>query len=114
MTSRFTIKADHPALPGHFPGNPVVPGVVVIDHLLAALAQRWPDRVCTGLRRMKFLRPLQPGETVTVSFGEPAADSVRVRADVEGAPLVDGRLVLAPLTPDPDDFGARRGGEAQG
>ena len=28
----FTIPHDHPALPGHFPGNPLVPAVVLIDH----------------------------------------------------------------------------------
>ena len=33
----FVIESDHPALPGHFPGRPVVPGVVVLDRVLAAI-----------------------------------------------------------------------------
>lgn len=95
MTSAFTINPDHPALPGHFPGNPVVPGVVVIEHLLAALAQAHPGRTCTGVRRMKFLRLLRPGETALVSFGEPKPDSITIKASVAGEPLIDGRLTLA-------------------
>jgi len=34
---QFTIPADHPSLPGHFPGNPVVPGVLVLDRVLDAV-----------------------------------------------------------------------------
>ena len=96
MTSTFTIKPDHPALPGHFPGHPVVPGVVVIDHLVLAMGALHPDRACTGVRRMKFLRPLLPGETVEVMFGEAKADSITVKAQVAGQPLIEGRLILAP------------------
>ena len=55
------IPAAHPALPGHFPGNPVVPGVVLLDHVAAALA-RWRGTRVTGLPQVKFLRPLGPGQ----------------------------------------------------
>lgn len=34
----LVIPPDHPALPGHFPGNPLVPGVLILAHVLAALA----------------------------------------------------------------------------
>lgn len=95
MTSTFTIKPDHPALPGHFPGHPVVPGVVVIDHLIRSLGEAHPDRTCVGVRRMKFLRQLLPGESVDVVFGEAKADSITVKAQVAGEPLIEGRLNLA-------------------
>lgn len=95
MTYTFTINPDHPALPGHFPGNPVVPGVVVLEQLIGALATAHPDRTCTGVRRMKFLRLLRPGETVDLAFGEAKADGITVKASVAGEPLIDGRLTLA-------------------
>lgn len=95
MTSRFTINPDHAALPGHFPGNPVVPGVVLLEHLIEALAQAHPGRTCTGVRRMKFLRLLRAGETVLVSFGEVRADGITLKASVAGEPLIEGRLTLA-------------------
>ena len=73
----------------------MVPGVVVLEHLIAALARVHPGRACTGVRRMKFLRLLRPGETVEVTFGEAKADGITVKASVAGEPLVDGRLTLA-------------------
>ena len=97
MTSAFTINPDHPALPGHFPGNPVVPGVVVVEQLIAALGALHPERTCTGVRRMKFLRLLRAGEAVEVAFGEAKADGITVKASVAGEPLIDGRLSLTPL-----------------
>ena len=97
MTSGFTINPHHPALPGHFPGNPVVPGVVIVEHLIAALAALHPERTCTGVRRMKFLRLLRAGEAVALTFGEARADGITIKASVAGEPLIDGRLSLAPL-----------------
>ena len=46
MTFEVTraIRADHPSLPGHFPGTPLVPGVVILDEIVAALAE-WRRRL---------------------------------------------------------------------
>jgi 3-hydroxyacyl-[acyl-carrier-protein] dehydratase len=57
----FSIGAAHPALPGHFPGRPVVPGVVLLDRVAAAL-ERWRGLGIAGLAQVKFLRPLLPGQ----------------------------------------------------
>jgi len=53
---RGTIPADHPALAGHFPGNPIVPGVVLLDQVLSAL----PGTM--SVPWAKFHAPLRPGE----------------------------------------------------
>jgi 3-hydroxymyristoyl/3-hydroxydecanoyl-(acyl carrier protein) dehydratase len=60
-TTRFHIDADHPALPGHFPGRPVVPGVVLLDRLAAAIERETGARIA-GLAQVKFTAPLLPGE----------------------------------------------------
>jgi 3-hydroxyacyl-[acyl-carrier-protein] dehydratase len=65
----FRIPAQHPALAGHFPGNPVVPGVLVLDAVLSA-AQAWLGREFRGdrLSHAKFLAPLKPGETAQIEM----------------------------------------------
>jgi acyl-coenzyme A synthetase/AMP-(fatty) acid ligase len=56
---------DHPAGPGHFPGNPVIPGAVLLDQLVPALSAIG----CTGaVDSAKFHHPVRPGETVAVTY----------------------------------------------
>ncbi|WP_303903285.1 hypothetical protein [Thiohalomonas denitrificans] len=57
------IAANHPALQGHFPGNPVVPGVVILDHVLRAARINNAGAVFSSV---KFISPLKPGETFAV------------------------------------------------
>ena len=55
------IAASHPALPGHFPGHPVVPGVVLLDAVVMALTRHVGGPVSvTGFPAIKFLAPLAP------------------------------------------------------
>lgn len=66
--SRFTIDIGHPALPGHFPGRPVVPGVVVLDRVLAAIEAVNGPLGALRLPQVKFVRPLLPGEAATIEL----------------------------------------------
>jgi 3-hydroxymyristoyl/3-hydroxydecanoyl-(acyl carrier protein) dehydratase len=58
----FRVPHDHPSLAGHFPGRPVVPGVVLLDHVLGALAAHGSAPI-RDLQQVKFLATLLPGET---------------------------------------------------
>lgn len=65
MPNTFTIPEHHPCLPGHFPGRPVVPGVVVLERVLARIGEaHGPLR----LPRVKFARPLLPGEQARIEL----------------------------------------------
>lgn len=64
----FTIATDHPALPGHFPGRPVVPGVVVLDRVLAAIEAVHGPLGALRLPQVKFVRPLLPGEAARIEL----------------------------------------------
>lgn len=91
---RFSIAHDHPSLSGHFPGQPIVPGVVVLDEAVAlALADRPAERL-VGLDDVKFLAPVRPGEEVTVTCSETTPGRLALTCVVAGRPVLRGRLRL--------------------
>ena len=55
------ISPDHPALPGHFPGEPIVPGVVILDLVL-----KKANLPRCALPAVKFHAPLRPGEEFAI------------------------------------------------
>lgn len=75
---QFSIPPSHPCLSGHFPGRPVVPGVVVLDRVLAAVAAQCGE-VPAALRlpQVKFLLPLLPGELARIELQDVAAADAR-------------------------------------
>lgn len=58
------IASDHPAYAGHFPGRPILPGVVLLDAALHALVEGMPGSA--QLKSAKFHSPVQPGEVLTL------------------------------------------------
>ena len=86
-TGRFAIPPDHPSLPGHFPGRPVVPGVVLLDAVFALAAGR-PAK----LLRAKFIAPVGPGDEVEVAFGERAGDRLAFTCRCRGAVVLSGEF----------------------
>ena len=91
---RRIISADHPSLPGHFPGAPLVPGVVILDEVLAALDEWRKDCQVTGIRTVKFLVPLNPNEPFTIRFSASGdgGGEVHFSCGVEERTIVEGRL----------------------
>ncbi|WP_133000258.1 hypothetical protein [Luteimonas arsenica] len=90
----FVVEHDHPCLPGHFPGHPLVPGVVVLDHVLAAIEAGHGPLGSLRLPQVKFASPLRPGEPARVEL-DGAAPRWRFRV-LRGATLVaSGEVALA-------------------
>lgn len=58
----LTAPLNHPCYAGHFPGNPVVPGVLLLEWVVTALARGAPRAVIAT----KFHRVLKPGESFAV------------------------------------------------
>jgi len=88
IATRLRIAADHPALPGHFPGRPVVPGVVVLDRIAAAIEREYGARI-VALPQVKFAAPLLPEEEAELHVEEKDG---RLRFDVrrDGISIASG------------------------
>jgi 3-hydroxyacyl-[acyl-carrier-protein] dehydratase len=74
----FRIDGNHPALPGHFPSRPVVPGVILLDRVAAALAI-WRGRHIVALIQVKFLLPLLPEQDAEIRLHD---DGKNIRFDI--------------------------------
>lgn len=66
--SEFAISADHPCLPGHFPGQPIVPGVVVLDQVLAVIEAQHGALGPLRIPQVKFLQPLLPQQSARIEL----------------------------------------------
>jgi 3-hydroxymyristoyl/3-hydroxydecanoyl-(acyl carrier protein) dehydratase len=91
---RRAISAEHPSLPGHFPDMPLVPGVVILDEVFAALVEWRKDCELTGIPAVKFLVPLKPDQAFTIYFSasDDGGSEVNFSCRVEDRVIVEGRL----------------------
>src|SRR5271155_596457 len=93
------VTINEPFFTGHFPGYPIMPGVLVVEAMAQAggllLLPEIPDRdkklmVFTGIERAKFRRPVAPGDQLRL---EVEVMNWRVSAArLEGKAFVDGKL----------------------
>lgn len=95
VTATFTISADHPSFAGHFPGNPIVPGVVTLDHVVQGLVVRIPGTQLRGFSHVKFLRPVLPAMRVTVNYELKNAMLYQFSCEGNGEVVLTGQLQLA-------------------
>lgn len=79
-----TINADHPIFQGHFPEQPVLPGVCMVQiAMVIAGAMYGKDLRVKNARTIKFLAPVDPRSTPELSYRTtltPTTDGVKVEA----------------------------------
>lgn len=103
-----SFEADDPLFVGHFPGNPLVPGVILTEALAQtagiAAASAYPKSeqplfLLSAIRGMKFLRAVRPGETLRLSAKKLATTGqliqFAVKATVDDLTVAEGQLVLS-------------------
>ena len=71
--AHYTITGDEFFLKGHFPGNPIVPGVILCEMMAQGSVMLFKDELLThlalyvGIDKVKFKRSVLPGDTVEVN-----------------------------------------------
>lgn len=85
--------ADLAAARGHFPGNPIVPGALLLNEALRAIGEglHAPLPPCR-ITFAKFIYPVRPGERVSIEFSEPADGAIRFTCAVAGRIVLRGEV----------------------
>jgi 3-hydroxyacyl-[acyl-carrier-protein] dehydratase len=118
------VSVDEPHFPGHFPGEPVMPGVLILEALAQTGGVAFHSQDETGVGGIPFLARVEefrlkgkviPGDQLILEaevlrvFSNLAM--VRVLARVGDDPVAEGTLILAkgPLTPPSPPGGEGKG-----
>lgn len=93
VKSAHTVPLAHPALAGHFPGRPIVPGVVILDYVGDALRAFLPELVhITGFPVVKFLVPLPPEQTFEIAISRKGEGQASFEVTAAGNKIVSGTI----------------------
>ena len=86
---------DHSTAAGHFPSNPIVPGALMLDEVVAAIA----GDSGVLIRAAKFLRPVCPGESVNLRWQALAGGAVKFECRLAGQDglAMTGTLEIGPM-----------------
>ena len=88
------IKSDHPCLAGHFPGNPIVPGVVILDEIFYALTSWKNNCQIEQISTVKFLAPIKPGQQFIITLAETKSKRIEFKCSRDDTVFATGKLTL--------------------
>lgn len=95
MTEKvFTIPHSHPSLVGHFPGNPIVPGVLILEQVENAITGEYPNLLIKRIGQVKFLKPLLPGQEVKMELQGEKEGTITFTCYFENKKIANGTISI--------------------
>jgi len=92
----WTVPADHPAFAGHFPGRPIVPGVVLLDRaILFAEAMLGTSGLNWRVGNAKFFSPVGPEEALTFALSTSPRGAITFTVRAGERDIASGSLTRA-------------------
>ena len=102
IVARKNVTAGDPHLQGHFPGNPLMPGVLLVEAMAQTaglLLSEGSSALLAQIRDARFRRPVVPGDQVRIEAerlgGLGGLHRFAVKASVDDAPVAEVEIVLA-------------------
>jgi len=96
LTATAQVEAESPWFDGHFPGDPILPGIAQLEMVLRLIAQESGGRRLASLTRVKFKKAVRPGmalDLFATPAGQPNGYSFRISSGGEEVCL--GTMVFA-------------------
>ena len=94
-----TFAPDHPAAQGHFPGNPVIPGALLLSETVQAVAAALEIELSQcRIGTAKFLSAARPGDRVTIEFAVSRPDRAEFVCSVAGRTVLTGNVTWGATT----------------
>lgn len=86
-------RSDHAAAEGHFPGNPIIPGAVLLSEILNAIeADLGVTLFPCQIEAAKFFLPVRPGARVVIEFTGSVPGAIKFACAVEAKTVLTGRI----------------------
>jgi len=94
LTLQFA--TDHPASAGHFPGDPIIPGALLLAEVVRCIEQAEGARFAScNVKAAKFLHPARPGDSVEIEYARSAAGTIEFQCAVAGNRVLSGAVVAS-------------------
>ncbi len=97
FSQEIHLDAGHPALPGHFPGQPLIPGVLMLEQVALAL-RAWRGQRLARVLEAKFVAPLLPDQSAQLQLIETEGNDLRVRFRIQRGDMVLARGLVEGAT----------------
>ena len=81
----YLFASDHATGAGHFPDNPIIPGALLLDRMLHAIAQTTTVTTRQDIKVVKFLRPVRPGDSVTFRWRQTPKQEIAFECRIDGS-----------------------------
>jgi 3-hydroxyacyl-[acyl-carrier-protein] dehydratase len=96
---RFEIRPESPLFTGHFPGEPLFPGIA---HLALASRVLGPGVAIIGIESLRLRQPVFPGDVVEIDVEtSPEGNTARFEVRKRGGAVASGRGLSLAATRDP-------------
>jgi len=99
-------EAGSPWYSGHFPGDPILPGIAILSMVTDAITHHESEKGkkirIAGIRRVRFRLPVRPDELLNISMSSSHQDgrlSYHFDVDVRGKTACTG-VIVAELLPE--------------